>query len=63
MIIDIEVKYYEKVEIDLEDYGHKPKTKWTDLSDEEKNEILDPLREGKILDIGEITISDENFNN
>lgn len=60
MIIDIELMYYEKVQIDLTDYGHEPEITWMDLNEDERNEILDPLREDKILDIGEIKLSDEN---
>jgi hypothetical protein len=40
-------------EIDLEDYGHSPETKWDDLTEEEQNEILDPLR-SKIINIHRI---------
>ena len=32
-------------EIDLEDYGHEEDVKWSDLSQEEKNEITDSLSE------------------
>lgn len=61
MKVEIEVTYYEKVEIDLEDYGHDETTKWTDLNQDEINEILDPLRENKILNIGKITFP-ESYN-
>lgn len=30
--------------IDLEDYGHSKKTKWSDLSIDEQNEIEDVIR-------------------
>jgi len=34
--------------IDLKDYGHDEKTLWEDLSEDEQNEILDPIRDEAI---------------
>jgi hypothetical protein len=31
--------------IDLEDYGHEENTSWDDISENDKNEILDALRD------------------
>lgn len=44
--------------IDLCDYGHEEETQWSDLSEDERNEILDPLRESQILNV-EVTIEPE----
>lgn len=45
-------------EIDLVDYGYDEDVKFEDLTEEEQNEILDPLREENIANASVQTIED-----
>lgn len=45
-------------QIDLTDYGHDENTRFEDLSEEEQNEILDPLRMGNIANASVRTIEE-----
>lgn len=48
MKAEVKVTYSSNFEIDLEDYGHDPETRYEDLSVEQKNEICDHIREDAI---------------
>lgn len=42
-------------EIDLEDYGHDENVKFEDLTEEQKNEIYDHLREEAVVSVDIVT--------
>lgn len=55
----IEWHRQEPDEVDLEDYGFEEKTKWEDLTIEEKYEILDSLTEQHLPPSYEVSNLDE----
>lgn len=55
---NVEMRYSNYFEIDLEDYGHSESTTFEELSEEEKNEIIDHLREEAIVRVDVKTINE-----
>ena len=55
----VKIEYVEYLTIDLSDYGHDENVNYEDLSEEEKDEISDHLREEVIVSVRIETINDD----
>ena len=48
-----------ETEVDLTEFGHDESQRWDNLTEEQQNEILDPMRENQIPDVS-VEIIDED---
>lgn len=51
MKILVKLKLNTQTEVELTDCGYDENTKWNDLTEEQQNEILDPIRQENIASV------------
>lgn len=49
--IILTMTYHSSVELDLVDYGHEDELMWSDLSEDQQNEIIDSEQEDAIIEV------------
>jgi hypothetical protein len=60
MKVLVKFKINTQEEIDLTDCGYDESQRWDDLTEEEQNEILDPIRIQQIPDVSVTEIEENN---
>jgi hypothetical protein len=58
MKVLVKLKLNLETEVDLTEFGHDESQRWDDLTEEEQNEILDPMRETAIPNVNVETVDE-----
>ena len=53
--VEFMLSYRKQILVDLTKYGHLPETEWKDLNIKERSEIQDDVRNGRTIEVEELT--------